>query len=187
MNVTAGDGVIKGVATANLLVGMTVTDNQSPTAIKAGTTIFSIDTANNEITLSNAPTASVAGDSLTFTYDLQQFVQNQFNIAPSTDEPTVAPSAPEPLQYAQQYTSGSVSDSGSAITLTVGPGQSQAIEAITYNPLAAAQSPPGFHVGAGMTFQVAFSGVQPGQDVSLTVWIRGMEALPVVINPLSTQ
>ena len=67
-----------------------------------------------------------------------------------------------------------MNDSGSSITLGVGPTNDQSIETVTYNPLAA--------IGAGMTFQVAFSGVSPGQDVQLTLWMQGMATTPTLLG-----
>ena len=99
-NVTENNPVIQLTSTANLLVGMIVTDNASPLAIAAGTTIASIDPTSNQITLSQNPVADASGDTLTFEYTEQQFVQRQFNIAPSSNEPTLEPEAPVPLQYA---------------------------------------------------------------------------------------
>ena len=94
-----------------------------------------------------------------------------------------------PLQYAEQFGSGGVNDTGSSITLSVGPSQDQSLETITYNPLAAATQSSTIRVGAGMTFQVAFSGVPSGQDVHLTVWMQGMATTPVVLGSIygSTQ
>ena len=176
LNVVANNPLIMGVDTSNLLVGMTVTDNQLPTALAPGTTIASIGPAANEITLSPAPSGTSAGDTLTFQYNEQQFLASQFNLTPTSNPTTFPLPAPVPLQYAQQYAAGTVSDSGSSITLGVGPNQSQSIETVTYNPLAA--NTGAFNLGAGMTFQVAFSGVSPSQDVQLTVWMQGMATTP---------
>ena len=174
LSLTSGNPVIQGVDPTNLLVGMLVTDNNSPPAIPAGTTIASIDAADNQVTLSNAPTVTATGDKVTFAYTEQQFVQKQFNLVASTSVPTVTPEAAVPLQYAEQFASGVVNDSGSSITLGVGPTNDQSIETVTYNPLAA--------IGAGMTFQVAFSGVSPGQDVQLTLWMQGMATTPTLLG-----
>ena len=75
-----------------------------------------------------------------------------------------------------------MSDTGSSITLSVGPNQDQSLETVTYNPLAANTHATSFQLGAGMTFQVAFSGVTPGQDATLTLWMQGMASTPVVVG-----
>ncbi len=181
-NVTMNNPVIQLTSTANLLVGMIVTDNATPAAIAPGTTVASIDTGNNQITLSQNPVADGSADTLTFELNLQQFLASQFNIAPSSNEPTVQPETPVPLQYAQQFASGSVSDTGSSITLSVGPNENQSLETVTYNPLAANLTANTFQLGAGMTFNVAFSGTTPGQDVSLTLWMQGLASTPVLLG-----
>jgi len=52
-----------------------------------------------------------------------------------------------------------------------------AIDAITFNPLAADGAS-----GTGLDLNFAFSGVTPGQQVELVVWIRGMVAVPQVLG-----
>jgi Domain of unknown function (DUF4214) len=182
LNVTQNVAEVQGVNTTNLLVGMTVTDSASPTAIAPGTTIASINAAANEITLSPAPSITASGDTLTFQYNEQQFLARQFNLTPTSNPVTFSLAAPVPLEYAEQYAAGTVGNTGSSITLAVGPNQSQSLETITYNPLAA--NIFALNLGAGMTFQVAFSGVSPGQDVQLTVWMQGMATTPTLAGSI---
>jgi hypothetical protein len=111
-----------------------------------------------------------------------KFVMTQFVLntpgTPPNNRPSnlvYTPTAPTPLQYAQQYTVGSVGDTGSTLTLSVDPAHPEAVEAITFNPLAATTGKP----GTGMDFQFQFSGISPGEQVELVVWIRGLTSLNV--------
>ena len=61
---------------------------------------------------------------------------------------------------------------------------SVAIEAITFNPLAALFP---LFIGAGMDLQVSFSGVPAGEQVELVVWIRGLVSTPRVEDPSTSQ
>jgi hypothetical protein len=109
-----------------------------------------------------------------------QFVQTQFELNGSPMRPTsinYAPPAPVALEYAQQYTQGNVTDTGSAITLSVDAANPTALDVITFNPLAVNQQ-----AGTGLDFSVQFSGVDPGEQVELVIWIRGMASVPQALG-----
>ncbi|MBM4071786.1 MAG: DUF4214 domain-containing protein [Planctomycetes bacterium] len=194
-DVTNGSAVVTNIDTTSLLPGMSVIETPAllmNNNIPAGTTIQSIDIvgANGQITLSQPAggTAPVPAESLTFTYSPAQYVPRQYELTGSARPSAAAytPSAPTALQYAQRFTVGTVNDTGSSMTLTVGANNSQAINAITFNPLAASSSGlSGFELaGSGMDMQVQFNGpVPPGEQVELVVWIRGMVSAPRVVNP----
>jgi hypothetical protein len=180
--------MVTNIDTTSLLPGMTVIETPSSTPnnnIPAGTTILSIDSPT-QLTLSQPVGGSgpVTGESLTFIYSHDQFVIRQFELQ-STTRPTAMPVGPIPLAYAQQYTTGSVTDTGGQITLSVDAANSVAIEAITFNPLAEVFGP--FGIGSGMDLQVEFSGVPAGEQVELVVWIRGLVSTPRVEDPSTSQ
>lgn len=194
-NVTNGSAVITNIDTTSLLPGMSVIETPAllmNNNIPAGTTIKSIDVLGpgGQLTLSQPAggTAPVVGESLTFTYSPAQYVPRQYELTGSARPADAAytPSTPTALQYAQQYTVGNVVDTGGSMTLTVSANHSQAINAITFNPLAASSSGlSGFQLaGSGMDMQVQFNGPVPtGEQVELVVWIRGMVSAPRVVNP----
>jgi len=132
--------------------------------------------------LLNASNSTGLGDF----YEQQQqstsgkYVTTQFQLN-ALSRPTSISYSPTttPLQYAQQYSIGNVSDNGSTINLSVDASNTNAIDAITFNPLAAAGAS-----GSGLDFNFSFSGVTPGQQVELVVWIRGMVAVPHVLGGL---
>jgi hypothetical protein len=187
-NVTNGSAVVTNIDTTSLLAGMIVVETSSTTPnnnIPAGTTILSIDSPT-QLTLSqpvggNAP---VTGESLTFTYSPGQYVIRQFELQ-TAPRPTASIAGPIPLAYAQQYTTGSVTDTGSEITLSVDADNSVAIEAITFSPLTEQFGP--FAIGSGMDLQIEFSGVPAGEQVELVVWIRGLVSTPRVGIPGTSQ
>ncbi len=202
-DVTNNSAVVTNVNTASLLAGMSVVETPSLFASKnipAGTTILSID-GPTQLTLSQpvGGTGPVSGESLTFTLSSSQFVSRQFELVGSSRPATTAytptgfttgsPTPPTPLAYAQQYTVGNVADTGNSITLTVDASNSEAINAITFNPLAAVSSGLGGleWLGAGMDMQVEFNGPVPaGEQVELVVWIRGMVSAPRAVDPDNT-
>jgi hypothetical protein len=97
----------------------------------------------------------------------EQFELTATGVAPPTYTPTFTP-----LQYARQYEVGAVTDSGVSLTLGVDAANDIAAAGVTFNPLAASTGIP----GTGIDFQVTFSGVDPGEQVELVVWIRGLAA-----------
>ena len=99
----------------------------------------------------------------------QPVFSQQFTLTPRGSSPNYGPSF-TPLSYAQQYTIGQVTDNGSAITLSVDAGSPTAVEVITFNPLAATTRMP----GNGLDFRFQFSGVDPGEQVELVIWVRGL-------------
>jgi pimeloyl-ACP methyl ester carboxylesterase len=102
------------------------------------------------------------------------FLTTQFQLN-SSSRPSSITYTPTtmPLQYAQQYAVGNVTDNGSTIGLSVSASHPDAIDAITFNPLAATGAS-----GTGLDFNFTFSSVKPGQHVELVVWIRGMVTVP---------
>ena len=176
---TDGGTTVTGIDTTGLVAGMPVSDGSwFDSYIADGTTIYSIDSPTS-LTLSKAAlgggsdnlifqvtAAAYVGDSGTYQYTLTQGTQS-----------SVTPTGPTPLNYSQQYTTGQVTDDGSTIKLTVDPTNTQAIDAIGFNPLAAQGL---LDLGAGMDLQVQFSGVQPGSQVQLVVWIHGLVSSPQV-------
>jgi hypothetical protein len=183
-NVKTTTRVITGVDTTGLVAGMAVTDSLTGLNpyIPKGSTIESIDPTNHSITIQpQNPTGDDPDDTLYFTYTSpSQYVSNQYFLQTNT-RPSPMPAEPQPLQYAQQYSVGTVNDTGSEITLSVGAGSSSAIDAITFNPLAAGGV---FDLGAGMDFRLKFDGVTSGQPLELVVWIKGIAAAPVVASGL---
>jgi hypothetical protein len=176
--VTKGSTVVTGIDVSGLVVGMPVTDNGIfSSAIASGTTIASIDAKDQTITLS-LPATGTSADTRIFRYTAAQFVVNQFQLQSST-RTVITPAAPVPLAYARQFSMGSVTDTGSSLSLTVGPKSQTAIAALTFNP----QAGQGLMaLGAGMDLQVSFSGLKPGNDVQLIVWLRGIASAPRIIN-----
>jgi hypothetical protein len=176
-NLTKGDAVIKGIDTTGLVVGMPVSDGAIILSwIASGTTIASIDSPT-QLTLSK-PAQGTGSDKLIFSYTVPQYIADQYTLAPGTP-PSVTPTTPQPLSYAQQYAVGQATDDGSTISLSVDASHSQAIDAITFNPIAA----QGINnLGAGMDLKVQFSGETAGSNVQLVVWIRGLLAAPQVLS-----
>jgi hypothetical protein len=174
---TNGETTVTGIDTTGLVAGMPVSDGAIFVSwIASGTTIASIDSADS-LTLSK-PAQGTGSDTLIFQFTVPQYIADQYTLSPGTS-PSVRPTAPQPLAYAQQYAMGQATDDGSTITLSVDAAHSQAIDAITFNPIAAQGISA---LGAGMDLQVQFSGATAGSNVQLVVWIRGLLAAPQVLG-----
>jgi hypothetical protein len=106
----------------------------------------------------------------------QPVFSQQFKLSGRANPPSYTPTF-TPLQYATAYTVGTASDDGASMTLGVDGATSSSILAMTFNPQAATTGIP----GNGMDFQVQFSGVDPGEQVQLVVWIRGQTQASVPI------
>jgi len=109
-----------------------------------------------------------------------EYVQTQFELNGSATRPgtvNYTPPAPTPLEYAQQYALGNVVDTGSTMTLSISAASPTAMNVITFNPLAA-----GGHAGTGMDFSFQFTGVDPGEQVELVIWIHGMASVPQALG-----
>lgn len=104
-----------------------------------------------------------------------KFVTTQFQLDPKSGPAAVTPLT-TPLQYAQQFTVGDVVDNGSSIQLSVGSGNPNAIDAVTFSPLAAFGNS-----GTGLSLQFQFSGASPQSQVELVVWINGMAGAPLTL------
>jgi hypothetical protein len=164
---TAGSNTITSLSsTAGLVPGMPITDHNNANYIPPLTTITAVDPSAKTLQLSKAVLHSASNDELA--------VLKQLAVAPATLS-TFTPTAQTPLAYASEYQSGQVSDTGSSITLSVGPHEKSAIDAVTFTP----QATNGFEgLGAGLDLQVAFSDVPAGEQVELVVWINGAASLP---------
>ncbi len=166
-DLSSGSNIVTNVSQlSGLEVGMPVDDYYNPGYISTGTVIAAINTADQSLTLSQPATATASDQTLS--------VLNQFALNP-TSPTNFTPMAQTTLDYATEFTTGTVSDDGSSISLSVNPKDSSAIDAITFNPLAAQGTT---YLGAGIDFQVSFSGVPAGQQVQLVVWIDDPAASP---------
>jgi len=174
---TKGDTAVKGIDTTGLVKGMPVSDGSILFSwIESGTTIASIDSATS-LTLSK-PAKGTGADNLIFQFTVPQYLADQYTLAAGT-RPSIKPTTPQPLSYALQYATGQATDDGSTISLSVDASHSEAIDAITFNPIAA----QGINaLGAGMDLQVQFSGATAGSNVQLVVWIHGALAAPQVVG-----
>lgn len=109
-----------------------------------------------------------------------QFVQRQFELTAN------GPSSPVtvnsfPLAYAVQPTTGTVTATGTSLTLGIGAGQPMSTATISFQPYGA--DPTAKPIGTGLELDVAFSGIDAGENVQLVVSAHGM-AVPQLINPL---
>jgi len=103
-----------------------------------------------------------------------EFVRRQFELAPSGPTPPVTVRS-FPLTYGLQPTTGSVVDTGSMLTLSVGAGSPQSIATVVFQPYAtSAIDRP---MATGLEIDVSFSGVDPGETVQLVVSVHGVGAL----------
>jgi hypothetical protein len=108
-----------------------------------------------------------------------EYVRTQFELntpgAPPNNRPASVMYTPTftDLEYAQLFNVGSVADDGQSITLNVDSDDPHSINAITFNPLGLAGT-----AGTGLEFEFEFSGVDPGEQVELVIWIQGTGAVP---------
>jgi len=102
------------------------------------------------------------------------FVRKQFELAPSGPTPPVSVTS-FPLAYGVQPTTGSVVDTGSTMTLSVGADAALSIATVGFQPYAmnAIDKP----MATGLELDVSFAGVDPGETVQLVVSVHGAGAL----------
>ena len=105
-----------------------------------------------------------------------EFVQRQFEVTGGAVSPTVTVNS-SPLAYAVQPTTGTVSDTGSSMTFTIGASNPLSIATISFVPYAT--DPTDQPIGTGLELDVAFSGVDAGETVQLVVSVHGM-AVPQI-------
>ena len=156
-------------------MGMLVEDYSNPSYLPARTTIKTIDSTTDpdHWTLTLSLPASIPNNDSGSDQTLK--VLDQYAaLQPLNPTATFTPTAQTPVAYAQEYTTGNVSDNGSSMTLSVGgTAGSTAIDAITYTPLAKGGTDDR---GAGMDFQVSFSNVPANQQLQLVVWLNDSAA-----------
>jgi hypothetical protein len=85
-----------------------------------------------------------------------------------------------PLAYAVQPTTGTVADTGSSMTFTIGASNPLSMATISFVPYAT--DPTDQPVGTGLELDVAFSGVDANETVQLVVSVHGM-AVPLLNLP----
>lgn len=100
-----------------------------------------------------------------------EFVRRQFEVTGGPVSPAVGVTS-FPLAYAVQPTTGTVADTGSSLTFTIGPSNPLSLATISFVPYGTnATDQP---VGTGLELDVAFSGVDAGETVQLVVSVHGM-------------
>ncbi|MFM7136827.1 MAG: DUF4214 domain-containing protein [Planctomycetota bacterium] len=108
-----------------------------------------------------------------------EFVQRQFEVTGGPVSAAVTVDS-TPLVYAVQPTTGTVTNSGSALTFSIGGSTPLSMATISFVPYAT--DPNDSPVGTGLELDVAFSGVDAGETVQLVVSVHGM-AVPQVNLP----
>lgn len=108
-----------------------------------------------------------------------EFVRRQFEVTGGAVSPTVTVNS-SPLAYAIQPTTGTVADTGSSMTFTIGASNPLSMATISFVPYAT--DPTDQPVGTGLELDVAFSGVDAGETVQLVVSVHGM-AVPLLNLP----
>jgi hypothetical protein len=105
-----------------------------------------------------------------------EFVRRQFEVTGAAVSPTVTVND-RVLAYAVQPTTGTVADTGSSMTFTIGASNPLSMATISFVPYAT--DPTDQPVGTGLELDVAFSGVDAGETVQLVVSVHGM-AVPQI-------
>ena len=105
-----------------------------------------------------------------------EFVRRQFEVTGGAVSPTVTVNS-SPLAYAIQPTTGTVADTGSSMTFTIGASNPLSMATISFVPYAT--DPTDRPIGTGLELDVAFSGVDAGETVQLVVSVHGM-AVPQI-------
>ena len=108
-----------------------------------------------------------------------EFVRRQFEVTGGAVSPTVTVND-RALAYAVQPTTGTVADTGSSMTFTIGASNPLSMATISFVPYAT--DPTDQPVGTGLELDVAFSGVDAGETVQLVVSVHGM-AVPLLNLP----
>jgi hypothetical protein len=108
-----------------------------------------------------------------------EFVRRQFEVTGGAVSPTVTVND-RALAYAVQPTTGTVADTGSSMTFTIGASNPLSMATINFVPYAT--DPTDSPVGTGLELDVAFSGVDAGETVQLVVSVHGM-AVPLLNLP----
>jgi hypothetical protein len=105
-----------------------------------------------------------------------EFVRRQFEVTGGAVSPTVTVND-RVLAYAVQPTTGTVSDTGSSMTFTIGASNPLSMATISFVPYGT--DPTDQPIGTGLELYVAFSGVDAGETVQLVVSVHGM-AVPQI-------
>jgi hypothetical protein len=105
-----------------------------------------------------------------------EFVRRQFEVTGGPVSSAVTVNS-APLAYAVQPTTGTVSDTGSSMTFTIGASNPLSMATISFVPYGT--DPTDQPIGTGLELDVAFSGVDAGETVQLVVSVHGM-AVPQI-------
>lgn len=136
--------------------------------------------------LDPARTASLAASHEQFpqsgTTTTGAFVRRQFELAADGTTPAVEVTS-YPLAYALQPATGTVTDTGSAMTLEIGGDTAISMATATFLPFA--QDTSRKPIGTGLELDVSFSGVDPGETVQLVVFVHGMAVPEAKFGELS--